>query len=85
MILLKGFNHVYYNINGKSDTNLYEPLMSLLVGSAVRGAETEQIWWRLMKIGRGLNTFISEETLHKKKDYRAGLRGDLTEVANTQL
>lgn len=67
MILLKGFNHVYYNINGKSDTNLYEPLMSLLVGSAVREAETEQIWWRLMKIGRGLNTFISEETLHKKR------------------
>lgn len=61
------FNHVYCSINGKSDTNLYEALMSVLVASAVRGAETEHIRWRLMKIGRGLNTFISEETLHKKR------------------
>lgn len=32
--LLEGFNHVSYNINGKSDTKLHEPLMSVLVASA---------------------------------------------------
>lgn len=35
--LLEGFNHVFYNINGKSDTKLYEPVMSVLVASAAGG------------------------------------------------
>lgn len=39
----------------------------LWVVSAVWGAETEHIWRRLMKTGRGLNLFISEETPHRER------------------
>lgn len=67
MILLQGFNHVCCNINGKSAPNRREPLMSVLVVSALSGAETAKVHWGLMETGRGLHMFISEETLHKKR------------------